>query len=968
MPSRRKLRKSGLNLRAATKDLTAALAILVPTGMAYAQTAAPATPVTQGTSAAADSAPPGDASVLSDLVVNASAIPSIASEAVGGAGFAKPLLETPRAVSLINEDTLNLLGINAIEDIVRAVPGTYTTTRYGLQGGINVRGIPADVYWRGMKRITAQGHYRTDLSSLSSMEIVKGAAPPIFGLGRIGGYVNQQPRSGGKAQTGSYLSDLAGFVQGVVGSFDKLEATTGVGGPVDIAGKQGGFYTYGLVENSGTWVRQVNVRQRLLQSAISVNNIGIFRVESGFQAQNSQTSGGYMNRVTQGLIDNGTYVRGSPLVNLDAGAGPNNDGAGDGFIGQREQHANSPVNGTVSAANRPLDQRFNWPKCSGPNAAPGADPAFAGPGGNCLPGHFPVQPGIPDNLFTYLEQHPEKDPNHTIRDAYQLGRGVVPASGQLPQGFFLDPMTTGYAQVDYRRNGAYERLQNANVGLAWFDLVYDTNPDFTMKIQTFTDNLDTFKDSYLPYGEKQGIHRFEEKFTVTRRLPEKWLPGWVDVNTLTSISYRRTGGYIRSSSGDFDYRQDVLRGDPQYGDGNHYPNTKFASQLNDPSWLTGAPAESERRSIYDEFGVGFMFDVNLLKNTNLTFGGRWDGSTARDIEYAHNNQQRPTASVSCVFPDSTVATPTSEDIENSVVPLAALQSGRCDYGPAWDDGKTWSISLSQQLPYGFRPYFTIADASVILDASNNIVSNAIVTAPGGHIGRSKLSEAGIKGNWFGGKLYASVAMYRQLRTDVSNPSDPTAGADSSATKTRGLEMQIDANPTRKFHIGMYLVGQHQKYTFNTNSQLQLDGRMLGFQDILGADGSVLYPAEAFVYGGRVQVVLPADLGALYMDRVGEPRYQTGINMDYKLGGGFAVHVDGQRFSSFYLDRTKLVQLPQSFTMNTGFTYDRNRLHLKLSGFNVLDQRYFRASTGDTNVNLVSVMPGATVQFQAKLDY
>ncbi len=963
MPSRNKLRKSGLNLRDATKDLTAALAILVPTGMAYAQTAAP-----PAAPAADEASPPGEASVLSDMVVNASAIPSIASEAVGGAGFAKPLLETPRAVSLINEDTLNLLGINAIEDIVRAVPGTYTTTRYGLQGGINVRGIPADVYWRGMKRITAQGHYRTDLSSLSSMEIVKGAAPPIFGLGRIGGYVNQTPRSGGKAQTGTYLTDLSGFVQGVVGSFEKLEATTGVGGPVDVAGKQGGFYTYGLVENSGTYVRQVNVRQRLIQSALSLNNIGIFRVESGFQAQNSQTSGGYMNRVTQGLVDSGQYVRGSPLKNLDVGAGANLDGAGDGFIGQRELHANTGVTGTVSAANRPLDQRFNWPKCSGPTAAPGADPRFAGPGGFCLPGHFPVQPGIPIELYEYLLKNPDKDPGGAMVKARELGNGVTPASGRLPIGFFLDPTTTGFADVDYRRNGSYERLQNANVGLAWFDLVYDTDPDFTMKIQTFTDNLDTFKDSYLPYGEKQGIHRFEEKFTVTKRLPEKWMPSWVDVNTLTSINYRRTAGYIRNSNGDYDYRQDVLRGDPQYGDGQHYPNTKFANQLNDPSWLTGAPAEGERRSVYDEFGAGVMFDVTLFKNTSLTFGGRWDGSTARDIEYAHNNQQKPTAAVSCNLPGRDIAAPKSEDIANSESQLQVLTSGRCDYGPAWDDGKTWSISISQQLPYGFRPYFTIADASVILDASNNIVSNAIVTAPGGHIGRSKLNEGGIKGNWFGGKLFASAAMYRQLRSDVSNPADPTAGADSSATKTRGLEVQLDANPTRKFHVGMYFVGQHQKYVFNTNSQLQLNGRQLGFQDILRADGSVLYPAEAFVYGGRTQVVLPAELGLLYLDRVGEPRYQTGVNLDYKIGYGFAIHVDGQRFSSFYLDRTKLVKLPQSFTMNTGFTYDRNRIHLKLSGFNVLDQRYFRAGTGDTNVNLVSVMPGAAVQFQAKLDY
>ncbi len=62
--------------------------------------------------------------------------------------------------------------------------------------------------------------------------------------------------------------------------------------------------------------------------------------------------------------------------------------------------------------------------------------------------------------------------------------------------------------------------------------------------------MDTWKDSYLPYGEKQDIHAFENKFTVTKKIPS--LPAWLQVNSLASINYRKTVGGIRSSGGDFD--------------------------------------------------------------------------------------------------------------------------------------------------------------------------------------------------------------------------------------------------------------------------------------------------------------------------------------------------------------------------------------------------------------------------------
>ncbi|HVS22937.1 MAG TPA: TonB-dependent receptor plug domain-containing protein [Gammaproteobacteria bacterium] len=240
-------------------------------------------------------------------------------------GFSKSLFETPRAVSFISEQQITMFGISTVEDLTRLVPGTYTTTRYGLQGGVNVRGVPSDMYYRGMKRLQMQGHVRTVLSAMDGIEVVKGPPSPIFGMGRIGGYENFTPKSS-RASTGTYMRDTQGFVQTTQGSYNRNEIQAGVGGPFHPLDKQAGYYVFGLLEDSDTWVKQVGAKQKFLQGTVAIEDLwGNFRLEFGGQLQQSVTSGAYMNRVTQDMLDHGTYLAGQPLVNLDLN--------GDGEVG-----------------------------------------------------------------------------------------------------------------------------------------------------------------------------------------------------------------------------------------------------------------------------------------------------------------------------------------------------------------------------------------------------------------------------------------------------------------------------------------------------------------------------------------------------------------------------------------------------------------------------------------------------------
>lgn len=161
-----------------------------------------------------------DVTELSNIEVTDSPLGALGKEVGATAfGFDKPLLETPRSVSFITTDQIDMFGVSSVNDLARLVPGVFTNQRRGYEGAINVRGVPAETLYNGMRRLNFQGHTRTILGSMDSIEVVKGPPSPIFGMGKIGGYVNLTPKSG-RAAIGGYLPKPEGFMQTTIGSFE----------------------------------------------------------------------------------------------------------------------------------------------------------------------------------------------------------------------------------------------------------------------------------------------------------------------------------------------------------------------------------------------------------------------------------------------------------------------------------------------------------------------------------------------------------------------------------------------------------------------------------------------------------------------------------------------------------------------------------------------------------------------------
>lgn len=227
-------------------------------------------------------------------------------------GFDMTVKETPRSVTSVTSEVLDEMNITNINDLVAVTPGAFTQSFFGVAGGLDLRGTPGEVYFRGVRRIDNPGNYPTPIGASDRIDIVRGPASPIYGPSKIGGYINFVPKSS-RSEAGQYLTSPKGKISVTKGSYDKNLLSAEVGGPGDLFGKKFGYYFYTQAENSGSYYENTHTKQNLYQGSINMDLTPSSRIEFGGMYQDfrgNQVAG--WNRLTQDLIDNGTYITGSP--------------------------------------------------------------------------------------------------------------------------------------------------------------------------------------------------------------------------------------------------------------------------------------------------------------------------------------------------------------------------------------------------------------------------------------------------------------------------------------------------------------------------------------------------------------------------------------------------------------------------------------------------------------------------------
>jgi len=228
-------------------------------------------------------------------------------------GFGKSILETPRSASTISQEQMERFNVSDIDELVAFAPGTFTQSFFGVAGSLDVRGTPGETYFRGVKRLDNPGNYPTPIGASSRIDIVRGPASPIYGPSKIGGYLNFNPKSA-RASSGQYLEAPEGAMSYTTGSWDKSVLTAEVGGPASVGGKEVGYYLYGELENSDSYYENTQTDQTILQASFNVDISDDLRLEFGgmyHDYDGNQVAG--WNRLTQDLVDNGTYITGTAL-------------------------------------------------------------------------------------------------------------------------------------------------------------------------------------------------------------------------------------------------------------------------------------------------------------------------------------------------------------------------------------------------------------------------------------------------------------------------------------------------------------------------------------------------------------------------------------------------------------------------------------------------------------------------------
>jgi iron complex outermembrane receptor protein len=313
----RRLRKSLLSLS------TAAICFTVLASPAYAE----------------EEEAPGDEK---EIVVEGS-LGALPLEDVGSIfGFDKTLVETPRSASTISAEQIERFGITDIYGLVAQSPGVFTNSFFGVAGALDIRGTPAETYFRGVRRLDNPGNYATPIGASDRIDIVRGPASPIYGPSKTGGYMNFVPKS---ARAGAgFLSEPAGQITLTGGSWGKKDLSASIIGPGRIGSQEFGYALYAEVEDSDSYYRNIYLKQTIIQASIDtdIGDGGSIQFGGMYHKFDSPQNGGW-NRLTQALVDNGTYI---------TGAAKPVDGNGDGQLSQQEFDAAGAFNpfGTFGCA------------------------------------------------------------------------------------------------------------------------------------------------------------------------------------------------------------------------------------------------------------------------------------------------------------------------------------------------------------------------------------------------------------------------------------------------------------------------------------------------------------------------------------------------------------------------------------------------------------------------------------------
>jgi iron complex outermembrane receptor protein len=232
-------------------------------------------------------------------------------------GLNQQIVDIPRSVTTLDSALLKDIQVRSIHDLTIAAAGTYTAAYFGVAGAVQIRGNVADSYYRGFKGINNLGYYETPTESVSNIEIVRGPVSPMYGTGKLGGMLNLTPKTDIAASLKEASSPSA-LMTAQTGSNSLIKITVEGGIPFKVGDNNAALYAYAYFNKNGSYYRDFHPNDKEFQLGYSMDIGNKFALNLGGRYLTSKghlASPGW-NRLTQDLIDNGTYTAGSPAISL----------------------------------------------------------------------------------------------------------------------------------------------------------------------------------------------------------------------------------------------------------------------------------------------------------------------------------------------------------------------------------------------------------------------------------------------------------------------------------------------------------------------------------------------------------------------------------------------------------------------------------------------------------------------------
>jgi iron complex outermembrane receptor protein len=642
-------------------------------------------------------------------------------------GLNKPLLDTARSATLISDTTIQRYGIKTIDNLTAIAPGTYTASFYGVPGVLNIRGTYAENYYQGFKLIENLGTYTTPIGDAARIDVVRGPPSPVYGAGKVGGFLNFVPK------TAAGLTEPTGEIDVSGGSYDQYNVNGQFGAPVKLGAAEGGVYAYGEYDHGDEFYDGIKPEHELGEFSVDYNLPDKWSFDSDVLLYHSdgdvQTPG--WNRLTQQLIDNGTYITG-----------------------------------------RNTDLSTNGLPYLTPNQTVGYN------------GYPYIYTATGAGLYAAYYGYPlPSDP----RFALDTGVGTT----------HLSPRQVYISSYDFSHT--FMAALDASVAKAFDD-------DSTLKLQFFYNGLENKR--FVSYGFPAWLRgnvaevrlSYEDHlWAFGGRLTDDNIVGFGDRYSWSRDMQSYDSGVIALDRRDIAYGatpSDIICDPFTLGiTGDSYPSDCLG-------W------ETDVHSTVNDAGLFFTSDIAFDKRLDLTLGGRWD-------EY---------------------------DVTSSDTGILAYEPT----GPmSASSGKgTFTASLSYKLPFGLMPYGTIAQTSALEYGQASDISTSLIE-DNGWVRDSRLTEAGLKFQLFGGKLVGSADYYWQDRPIVNGQTANNGGSGISIANTVGKGEELEIR---------WIATKNLSFTFAGDMQ---------HAEVMGPDHSFQY-IPAWVVCGKTEACYLASFGGAFV--------------------------------------------------------------------------------------------------------